>query len=119
MDSISGFDLSALNAFRWHPHHDRVDLSRYADVAAGQVCFPLTWLLSVMYHFPCTDFPNHPPPLFVTGYTDRETFLCEKRFSFMKVRSLGPGLFSPDMALVHSCRPLIFVVPTHAQHNVH
>ncbi len=39
IDSISGFDLSALNAFRWHPHHDRVDLSRYAAVGTGQVCF--------------------------------------------------------------------------------
>ncbi|DBA90775.1 TPA: hypothetical protein ACH3X1_003982 [Trebouxia sp. C0004] len=28
IDSISGFDLLALNGFRWHPHHDRVDLSR-------------------------------------------------------------------------------------------
>ena len=46
MDSISGFDLSALNAFRWHPHHDRVDLSRYADVATGQLCFALMCLLS-------------------------------------------------------------------------
>ncbi len=46
IESISGFDLSALNGFRWHPHHDRVDLSRYADVATGQVCFALMWLLS-------------------------------------------------------------------------
>ena len=26
--TVSGFDLSALNAFRWHPHHEKVDLSR-------------------------------------------------------------------------------------------
>ena len=29
IDDVSGFDLSALNVFRWHPHHDKVDLSRY------------------------------------------------------------------------------------------
>ena len=46
IDSISGFDLSALNGFRWHPHHDRVDLSRYADVTTEQLCVPLMWLLS-------------------------------------------------------------------------
>lgn len=28
IETISGFDLSALNAFRWHPHSERVDLSR-------------------------------------------------------------------------------------------
>jgi len=49
IDSISGFDLSALNAFRWHPHHDRVDLSRYADMATGQVCVALMWLLSIIW----------------------------------------------------------------------
>lgn len=27
---INGFDLSALNVFRWHPHHEKVDLSRWA-----------------------------------------------------------------------------------------
>ena len=28
IDTVSGFDLSALNTFRWHPHSERVDLSR-------------------------------------------------------------------------------------------
>lgn len=28
MDTVSGFDLSALNAFRWHPYHEKIDLSR-------------------------------------------------------------------------------------------
>ncbi len=46
IDSVSGFDLSALNGFRWRPHHDRVDLSRYAHVATGQLCVALMWLLS-------------------------------------------------------------------------
>ncbi|KAK9803026.1 hypothetical protein WJX72_005333 [[Myrmecia] bisecta] len=25
---VSGFDLSTLNAYRWHPHHERVDLDK-------------------------------------------------------------------------------------------
>ena len=59
IDSISGFDLSALNAFRWHPHHDRVDLSRYADVATGQVFSPDVALVrNDMYQFPK---PFSPP----------------------------------------------------------
>lgn len=27
-DHVSGFDLSALNTFRWHPHYDKVELSK-------------------------------------------------------------------------------------------
>ena len=33
IDTISGFDLSALNAFRWHPHHEKVNLSRQGNVS--------------------------------------------------------------------------------------
>lgn len=28
IDNISGFDLSALNSFRWSPHSTKVDLCR-------------------------------------------------------------------------------------------
>lgn len=27
--NVSGFDLSALNSYRWHPRHERVQLDRW------------------------------------------------------------------------------------------
>lgn len=35
LDTVSGFDLTALNAFRWHPHHEKVDLSRQGIWSSG------------------------------------------------------------------------------------
>ena len=37
IEDVNGFDLSAMNSFRWHPHHEQVSLSRRAILFVPQM----------------------------------------------------------------------------------